>query len=142
VTKRSKLQLAILGLATGVAVGIAMLRGLDPGNYQGRDTSAEGWVPPYELLAWTAGWMVGEGMLVWFAIAGPRGLQRWLRCLLAVGPAGFITIALLMTLMHAPGFHLVHLAWSSLVTLILLALLAGSLARTYPRASSTDTHVK
>jgi len=134
VTRRLKVQLAVLAVVTGIAVCIAVWRGFDPTGYYMRGLlEGEKWTPPYGYLAGTAGWMIGEGALIWFVIGGPRWMPRWLRCLLAAAAAGYILFALLLTLMHAPPSHAIHLFWDFGVFLMLLGLLAESLARTYPR---------
>jgi hypothetical protein len=71
-----------------------------------------------------------ETWIAWRALAEPEFRRLWARALPSSGFLVVLAWALLFTVIHAPGFHIVHVLWLWLLTLGLAgaAVLSGASA--------------
>lgn len=71
-----------------------------------------------------------ETWIAWRALAAAEFRRLWARALPSIGFLVIMTWALLFTVIHAPGFHIVHVVWLWLLTLGLAgaAVLSGASA--------------
>ena len=129
-TWRPAFRVAVVAAGSVAAVTIVAVS-LNPDNYFFyRFQDRTSWRHPTAFVLVTILLIATETWIAWQALAAAEFRRLWARALPSIGFLVLFAWAFMFTVIHAPGFHIVHVLWLWLLTLGLAgaAVLSGASA--------------